>query len=235
MSRDAGHRANPEKAFDAAAALDDVSRVMRGVRPPNGSASVADAPASDHRHVDAAAPSPDQLLAALALLREVRTHIAAWEPELIEAARAAGTSWADLAPALGVASRQAAERRYLRLRRSPDGAAGTADERVAAERDKRAGDKAVAGWARANAGDLRRLAGQIGALEDLGAGADSDLAALRRALGRDDAADLLAPLAEARAHLQADHPSLAEQVGEIGRSTDAVRAASDRARRAVQP
>jgi len=37
--------------------------------------------------------------------------------ELIGAARAAGISWAELAPAMGVTSRQAAERRYLRVRR----------------------------------------------------------------------------------------------------------------------
>ena len=84
------------------------------------------------------------LAAALTLLRELREELAGWEPQLIEAARALNTSWADLAPALGVASRQAAERRYLRLRPAPDGTSGTGDERVAAERDKRAGDKAVA-------------------------------------------------------------------------------------------
>ena len=45
------------------------------------------------------------LLEALALLRGLREHIAGWEPELITAARAAGASWAQLAPALGVTSR----------------------------------------------------------------------------------------------------------------------------------
>ncbi len=55
------------------------------------------------------------MLDGLALLRQIRTELAAWEPELITAARRAGASWTQLAPALGVASRQAAERRYLRL------------------------------------------------------------------------------------------------------------------------
>ncbi|MGW5746727.1 HSP18 transcriptional regulator, partial [Amycolatopsis sp. NPDC003861] len=55
----------------------------------------------------------DEVLAALSGLRLLREHLASWEPELITAARAAGASWVALAPALGVASRQAAERRYL--------------------------------------------------------------------------------------------------------------------------
>lgn len=174
--------------------------------------------------------SANQVLVALSLLRALRSELAGWEPELIEAARRLGASWADLAPPLGVASRQAAERRYLRLRVSPDGPPSTGDQRVAAERDRRAGDKAVAGWARANAADLRQLAGQIGALTDLGDGADADLATLRQALGSDDPAELLSPLAEARAHLKPGHPGLADQVKAVNRTTDAVRAASDQAR-----
>lgn len=217
----------PERAagvFDTGAALGQISRAMHAVHADHGPAGAPEAPLS-----------ANQVLAALTLLRELRSQIAGWEPELIEAARALGTSWADLAPALGVASRQAAERRYLRVRPSPDGTAGTGEQKVTAERDKRAGDKAVTAWARSNAADLRQLAGQIGALSDLGAGADADLAALRGALGGDDPADLLGPLAEARPHLQADHPGLADRVGAVGRSTDAVRAASDKARRTTQP
>lgn len=211
--------------FDTGAALGRITQAMSAVHSPEAAPGTA-------------FPAPldaNQVLAALTLLRELRTQIAGWEPELIEAARALGTSWADLAPALGVASRQAAERRYLRLRPSPDDAASTGDQRVAAERDKRAGDKAVATWARANAGDLRQLAGQIGALGDLGTGADADLAVLRQALSGDDVADLLGPLAGARSHLKVGHPGLAEQIGDVGRATDEVRAASDRARRSPQP
>jgi len=203
-------------ALDTGAALGEITQAMRAAQMPDGTSAALNA---------------NQVLAALTLLRELRSQIAGWEPELIEAARALGASWADLAPALGVASRQAAERRYLRLRPSPDGAAGTGEQRVSAERDKRAGDKVVAAWARSNAADLRQLAGQIGALDDLGSGADGDLAALRNALSHDDPADLLGPLADARTHLQADHPVLAERVGAVGRSTEEVRAASDQARR----
>jgi hypothetical protein len=213
-----------DNGFDTGAALGKITQAMSAVHEPD------DAPGA----ALPAALNANQVLSALTLLRELRTQIAGWEPELIDAARALGTSWADLAPVLGVASRQAAERRYLRLRPSPDDAVSTGDQRVAAERDKRAGDKAVATWARANAGDLRQLAGQIGALGDLGAGADADLTALRQALGRDDVADLLGPLAGARSHLKVGHPGLAAQVGDVGRATDEVRAASDRARRSPQ-
>src|SRR5690242_4362334 len=110
----------------------------------------------------------EQVVAALAALRSVREEMGAWEPELIAAARAGGASWASLAPALGVASRQAAERRFLRLQPSATGEK-TGEGRVDAERDRRAGDRAVADWARRNAGVLRQLAGQVSALDGLDA------------------------------------------------------------------
>ncbi|GAA2067372.1 hypothetical protein GCM10009839_93980 [Catenulispora yoronensis] len=210
-----------DAGFDTGAALGQITAAMHAMHAP---AALPGAPAPP-------ALSANQALAALTLLRELRTEIAGWEPQLIEAARALNTSWADLAPALGVASRQAAEKRYLRLRPATDGTEGTREERVAAERDRRAGDKAVAGWARDNAAGLRQLAGQIGALTDLGDGADGDLAALRAALGRDDVADLLGPLADAGGHLAGGHPGLAEQVGAVGANIAEVRAASDRNRR----
>ena len=84
--------------------------------------------------------SPADLLDALVLLRRVQSELAGVEPIVIAAARAAGVSWQALAPALGVASRQAAERRYLRSTAQPTGQPGaTRDARVQAERDRRAG------------------------------------------------------------------------------------------------
>ncbi|GAA1964927.1 HSP18 transcriptional regulator [Catenulispora subtropica] len=213
-----------EAGFDTGAALGQITAAMHAMHAMHAPAVEPGVPAP-------AALNANQVLAALTLLRELRTEIAGWEPQLIEAARALNTSWADLAPALGVASRQAAEKRYLRLRPAADGTEGTREERVAAERDRRAGDKAVAGWARDNAAGLRQLAGQIGALTDLGTGADGDLAVLHAALGRDDAADLLEPLAGTRGHLAAGHPGLADQVGAVSASVAEVRAASDRSRR----
>src|SRR5690349_21102970 len=108
---------------------------------------------------------PQRILDALTVLRWVQSQLAAMEPELIDAARAAGISWQALAPALGVASRQAAERRYLRLvPATAEQRGSTRDERVRAERDRRAGRRAVARWAKDNTADLRRLAGQVTAL-----------------------------------------------------------------------
>jgi hypothetical protein len=177
---------------------------------------------SDARH--GSAEGSAQFLSALALLRELRTQIAAWEPDLIDAARSGGASWAQLAPVLGVASRQAAERRYLRLRPSSEDQdrASTGDQRVQAERDRRAGRRAVAHWARDHAADLRQLAGQISALNDLPTAADGRLADLRRALGGDDAAELLGPLADTHDHLEPGYPALAARLREIAASTDSV-------------
>ncbi|MEU2226653.1 type III effector protein [Streptomyces sp. NPDC018347] len=155
-------------------------------------------------------PGPEQALATLMLLRQVRERLAGWETGLIETARDAGASWADLAPPLGVASRQAAERRYLRGR--PGAAGTTGEQRVTATRQARAAERTTATWARANAADLRRLAGQITALADLPSAARRPLDELHAALAHDDPADLVAPLTAARPHLAAAHPDLAARL-----------------------
>ncbi|MGW2634290.1 type III effector protein [Streptomyces chattanoogensis] len=173
-------------------------------------------------------PGPEQALAALLLLREVRHQLADWEPGLIEAARATGASWADLAAPLGVASRQAAERRYLRLR--PGAADSTGEQRVKATRDRRAADRAVIAWARDNAGELRQLAGQIAAQSDLPGTARASGRRLARALAADDAAQLLAPLTEAEPHLRTSHPVLADRIERLTHHTDQLRHQSNTAR-----
>ncbi len=165
---------------------------------------------------------PDSVLAALAALRSVREELARWEPELIAAARDGGVSWSALAPALGVASRQAAERRFLRLRPSTTGE-GTGEGRVDAERDRRAGDRAVAEWARRNSAVLRQLAGQAGALDGLTAAAEESAARLSTALGGNDATGLLAPLADLRTHLTREHTGFADRLEAINKHTDQVR------------
>ncbi|HET8641929.1 MAG TPA: HSP18 transcriptional regulator, partial [Pseudonocardiaceae bacterium] len=121
--------------------------------------------------------TPADLLTALAELHRLRDLLTAFEPELIGAARDHGVSWAALAEVLGVASRQAAERRYLRLRpaepaqpsasRATGQPASTGDERVRAVRDRRAADRAVSEWARRNSAMLRQLAGNVSSLDDL--------------------------------------------------------------------
>ncbi|WP_410622301.1 HSP18 transcriptional regulator [Amycolatopsis sp. cmx-8-4] len=164
----------------------------------------------------------DQLVTALNGLRLLRDELAGWEPELITAARAAGASWVTLAPALGVASRQAAERRYLRLQPSSTGEQ-TGEARVDAERDRRAGDRAVADWARRNAAVLRQLAGRVSALDGLAPAAQASADRLGVALGDDDPANLLPPLAAARPHLTGD---LGTRVGEIAAEAARLRRAA---------
>jgi hypothetical protein len=203
-------------SFLAAAALDTINEALRTAgTPPDEQAAPA-------------RPSSEQALAALLLLREVRDRLAGWEPGLIEEAREAGASWADLAHPLGVASRQAAERRYLRVRPGHPGSTG--EQRVRATRDRRAADRTVTAWARANAGDLRRLAGQITAL-DLPAAARIPLVELSAALAADDAAALVGPLTGTRSYLTPDHPELAARVDDVARHTDRLRRDSGDQRR----
>ncbi|EFL24494.1 putative Hsp18 transcriptional regulator [Streptomyces himastatinicus ATCC 53653] len=153
---------------------------------------------------------PEQALASLLLLRQVREQLAGWESGLIETAREAGASWADLAHPLGVASRQAAERRYLRNRPGPAGTTG--EQRVQATRERRAAQRTTTTWARRNAADLRRIAGQIAALTDLPTTARLPLSQLHAALAHDDPAELIRPLNATRPHLTTTHPDLAAQL-----------------------
>lgn len=200
----------------ASAALAAIHQALRAAR----DADSAPTPAQS---------GPHDALASLLLLRHVREQLASWESGLIETARSAGASWADLAGPLGVASRQAAERRYLRLRPGADGSTG--EERVRATRDRRAADRTVSVWARDNAADLRRLAAQVTDLTDLPATAHSAIAALDRALAQDDAARLMAPLADASPHIATAHPDLATRIDTLTRRTDQLRQASHDRRR----
>uniref|UniRef100_A0AAU2VDE1 Type III effector protein n=1 Tax=Streptomyces sp. NBC_00003 TaxID=2903608 RepID=A0AAU2VDE1_9ACTN len=156
---------------------------------------------------------PEQALASLLLLRQVREQLAGWETGLIETARHAGASWADLAHPLGVASRQAAERRYLRNRPGPTGTTG--EQRVQATRERRAAERATATWARRNAAALRSIAGQITALTDLPTAARIPLSQLHAALAHDDPAELLRPLNATRPHLAPTRPDLAAQLDRL--------------------
>src|SRR5437879_6055872 len=151
--------------FAAAAALNTIDEAVRSAQTPRPGTHPKDGQAS-----------ADQALAALLLLRELREQLAGWDPGLIEPARAPGSSWADLAHPLGVASRQAAERRYLRVRPGTPGTTG--EQRVQATRSRRAADRTVTAWARTNAAGLRQLAGQITALTDLPSQAHTPLARL---------------------------------------------------------
>ncbi|WNI21518.1 type III effector protein [Streptomyces sp. ITFR-16] len=203
---------DPTSFFAAAAALNAIDEAVRTARTPQ----------SGPLPEDGQEAGADQALAALLLLRELRDQLAAWEPGLIEAARAAGSSWADLAHPLGVASRQAAERRYLRVRPGSPGTTG--EQRVQATRSRRAADRSVTAWARTNAAVLRQLAGQITALTDLPVQADTPVARLAEALADDDASGLVGRLADTRVHLEAGHPDLAARVDSVSDTTARLRA-----------
>jgi hypothetical protein len=159
------------------------------------------------------------LIDALTTLRELRGVIAEWEPELVAAARAAGASWALLAPALGVTSRQAAERRYLRSQPTGNDES-TKEARVQAARDRRAGERAVAAWARQNSGELRQLAGQIGGLADLSTAGRRDADRVHVELAGNDTSTLLGPLSAMRSHLAAGHPELAARIDKVSSDAD---------------
>ncbi|MFF7712723.1 type III effector protein [Streptomyces sp. NPDC007988] len=188
---------SPRSFLAAAAALETIDEALHAAR--NGLAGPSDA------HV-----GPEQALASLLLLRQVREQLADWETGLIETARDAGASWADLAHPLGVASRQAAERRYLRNRPGPAGTTG--EQRVQATRERRAAQRTTASWARRNAADLRRIAGQITALTDLPTAARLPISQLHAALAQDDPADLIHPLNATRPYLTTTHADLAAQL-----------------------
>ncbi|GAA0300395.1 type III effector protein [Streptomyces turgidiscabies] len=200
----------PTSFLAAAAALDTIHEAVRTARTAGG-----------EEHSEPGRAGSAEALAALLLLREVRDQLAEWEPGLIEEAREAGASWADLAHPLGVSSRQAAERRYLRVR--PGNPGSTGEQRVRATRDRRAADRTVTTWARANAADLRGLAGQITALTDLPADARTPLAELGVALADNDTAALVGPLSNIYTYLTSGHPDLAARVDDIARHADRLR------------
>ncbi|MFF3673634.1 HSP18 transcriptional regulator [Streptomyces sp. NPDC002120] len=195
----------------AAAALETISQAVRDAQKPQAGTSEA-------------SPSeigPLPALAALLMLREVREQLADWECVLIEHARGRGASWAELAGPLGVASRQAAERRYLRLR--PGTAGSTGEQRVQATRDSRAADRTVSAWARDSAADLRRLAGQVTSLTGLPDTASGAIGELNRALADNDAARLVKPLTDTRPHLRPEDTEIAGRIDAMTRHTDRLR------------
>jgi hypothetical protein len=82
-------------------------------------------------------------LGALAGVPRMRAALEDRERALIAAAREEGASWADIATALGLRSRQAAEQRQLRLQAAPtarrDVPGARQDKRIRSSADVRAG------------------------------------------------------------------------------------------------
>ncbi|MFF1343736.1 HSP18 transcriptional regulator [Streptomyces sp. NPDC058290] len=203
--------ATPVPFLAAAAALEAINQSVRDAQQSSAQTPVP----------PMAGSSPHPALAALLTLREIREQLASWESGLIETARGEGASWAELAGPLGVASRQAAERRYLRLRPGTPGSTG--EERVQTTRNTRAADRTVTAWARTNAADLRRLAGQITSLTNLPASAQDAISDLNRALADNDVARLLRPLADTRPYLRPEDSALADHIDALARHADRLR------------
>jgi hypothetical protein len=87
----------------------------------------------------------------------------------------------------------------------------------------------VSDWARQNSAALRTLAGQVTALEGLGPAAQQRAAEVGEALGNDDPASLLSPLAAAQPYLGDQHGPLARELGIVAEHADrARRDATDR-------
>ncbi|NGO77767.1 hypothetical protein G6045_19190 [Streptomyces sp. YC504] len=126
------------------------------------------------------------LLAALLIQRILRDKLAIDEQRLIAAARRRKATWARIAPALEVRSRQSAERRYLQLRRDLDDLVEgphattehdtnrpmTQSERVEAARAHR-DRRAEQAWALAHHSDIVDLARRLAAIDDLQQRADT--------------------------------------------------------------
>ncbi|MFF2078041.1 type III effector protein [Kitasatospora sp. NPDC058162] len=218
---DASPFAGPASFLAAAAALAAIDDAVR----------TAQNPASQSPTVPDEHSGPEQALAALVLLRELRGQLAGWEAGLVESAREAGATWADLAHPMGVASRQAAENRYLRLKPAAGDASrsGTGAERVKAVRDRRAADRSVTLWARDHAAELRVLAAQVSTAA-LAPGARPAQAAVTAALGAADPTDLIEPLAAVRPHLGTGQGDLATRLDALTHHTTRLRDDSDRRR-----
>jgi hypothetical protein len=114
--------------------------------------------------------SDTDLLAALHAIRQIRADSAGVERDILETARARGTTWDRLAAALGMKDRRAAERRYRRLA-EPAYDHGhdthTQEGRVAATRTERALQRARRKWVRENAGPIRLAAATVLGTPDL--------------------------------------------------------------------
>ena len=99
------------------------------------------------RHaLDAIPPVRPEVVAALRLIPALREELDGIEREVIDAARRSGASWTEIASALGLRSRQAAEQRRLRLGAGAGRDAAEARQRRRRQRsvDRVAGERAVA-------------------------------------------------------------------------------------------
>ncbi|WP_328884754.1 hypothetical protein [Streptomyces sp. NBC_00299] len=136
------------------------------------------------RHLEAEASealTETELLAGLLVVRALRDKLLEDEVRLIGAARRRKVTWARIAHAIEVRSRQAAERRFLQLRSDIDdlhGSVLTQHERVAYARDQRE-RRAERSWTVDHAAEIQTLAHQLLSLTDLQSRADHSPRALK--------------------------------------------------------
>ncbi|WP_406396517.1 hypothetical protein [Streptomyces sp. NBC_00887] len=119
------------------------------------------------------------VLASILVIRALREKLAEDERRLIATARSKKVTWARLAEALELRSRQAAERRYLQLRTDMDelhGSTLTQEERIEYARDQR-DRRAERAWAVSNATTIRELAQRLLNVPDLQTRADHSVSA----------------------------------------------------------
>lgn len=100
----------------------------------------------------------DDVLAALTMMDDARARLDALERDLLRAARSRDASWATVAGALGLSTRQSAESRALRLERSQNGSDG---RDVAAQRADRARQRNTDAWLAAHEERIRTVCSQI--------------------------------------------------------------------------
>ncbi|MFF4234051.1 hypothetical protein [Streptomyces sp. NPDC001820] len=142
--------------------------------------------------------SDTDLLAGLLVIRALREKLVTDERRFIAEARRRRITWARLASAMELGSRQAAERRYLQLRTDLDELAGsrlTQSERVEHARDQR-DRRSERAWAIKHAHEIRALAHRLLAVPDLQERADRSANAQKsneRSLRDAEAAGLPAP------------------------------------------
>jgi hypothetical protein len=110
----------------------------------------------------------------------------------------------------------------------------TCEERVQATRDERAGDRAVAAWARQNALELRQIAGQVTTATGLSKSGERRARDVATSLSEDDPASLIEPLADVHEHLVEDHAQLAAKVEAVGRQVSRVRRETQQRRGAAK-
>lgn len=99
-----------------------------------------------HDALGAVPPVRAEIVAALRLIPALREELDEVERAVIDAARRSGASWTEVASALGLRSRQAAEQRRLRLGAGAGRDATEARQRRQRQRsvDRAAGERAVA-------------------------------------------------------------------------------------------